>query len=39
MMFVTTQDLLTAEEVAQREEEIQAVVRSINELNVVFKVK
>ncbi|XP_022668285.1 syntaxin-16-like isoform X2 [Varroa jacobsoni] len=37
MMFVTTQDLLTAEEVAQREEEIQAVVRSINELNVVFK--
>ncbi|OQR77226.1 syntaxin-16-like [Tropilaelaps mercedesae] len=37
VMFVTTQDLLTADEVAQREQEIQAVVRSINELNVVFK--
>ncbi|XP_028967696.1 syntaxin-16 [Galendromus occidentalis] len=37
MMFVTTQDLLTSEEVAQREQEIQGVVRSIHDLNAVFK--
>lgn len=37
MMFVTTQDLLSSEEVAHREQEIQVVVRSINQLNSVFK--